>query len=118
MPVLSIMDNVAFLLNGGLSHDAEAYLIKILSYVIFAFAFLIFVDRDNEAPYGRYAVQYKGCCGCQINSRIGWFVQELPSLFIPILCLLLVNEETSKINNGLTANSILLACFIVHYIHR
>ena len=113
------MDSVSSLL-GVRSLDEEASLIKTMSFAILTLSlfFLFFTVYLHEAPYGRYARQYKWFWGCQINSKIGWFVQELPSLVIPILCLLLVNEETSKINNGVTANSILLACFIAHYIHR
>ena len=114
------MDSISLLL-GGLTYEEEANLIKALCYLLFiSFSgFLIFTVFIHQAPYGRYARQPKWMWGCPLNARVGWFVQEFPSLLIPILCLLLgKTSRDGQDEDSLAANWILLACFIAHYIHR
>ena len=111
------MDTMALLLERGLSSDLEASLIRILTFVMFVFSLMLLAE-GSEAPYGRYARQYKGGCSYPLNARVGWFVQEIPAFVMPILCLLLVNVETSKVHNGLTVNRVLLGGLIAHYINR
>lgn len=118
------MDSIALLL-GGLTYEEEANLIKSLCYLLFLsfLGFLIFTVCIHQAPYGRYARQPKWIWGCPLNARVGWFVQEFPSLVIPLLCLALVMTPRDESNTdgdgyGKAVNWILLSCFIAHYVHR
>lgn len=72
---------------------------------------IIFVALQvKEAEYGRYSKDN----GYFINGHLGWFIQELPSLAIPVW--MMCFTESYLLEN--TSNRILLFCFIAHYIHR
>jgi len=61
------------------------------------------------APYGRYS---SASWGGLIDSRYAWFLQELPSLLVPVV--LWLNSATAT----MLPNKLLLGAFIVHYVHR
>ena len=64
----------------------------------------------NHAEYGRYAKDK----GYFVNNQIAWFIQELPSLAVPVVLIWLTDCPML----AHTSNRILLFCFGVHYIHR
>ena len=61
------------------------------------------------APYGRYS---SPSWGRLINARYAWFIQELPSLLVPVVLWLHSAAATA------VPNKLLLGVFIVHYFHR
>jgi len=61
------------------------------------------------APYGRYS---SASWGWQIDCRYAWFMQELPCLLLTLV--LWLNNATAT----MLPNTLLLAAFVVHYIHR
>ena len=73
---------------------------------VFVFVTLLF----SKAEYGRYSKD----TGYFINGKLAWFIQELPSLLVPLL--MLYYTESPLMSN--MCNKILFLCFITHYIHR
>ncbi|KAG7455560.1 3-oxo-5-alpha-steroid 4-dehydrogenase 2-like [Solea senegalensis] len=79
-----------------------------------------------HTPYGRYTCERTRCC----SARLGWFLQEVPSLLVPLLLLLLQEEETGTSPGTSTGTSpgtstgtstgrtLLLCTFMLHYFHR
>jgi len=61
------------------------------------------------APYGRYS---SSSWGRLMDSRYACFMQELPSLLVPVVLWL------CSITPAMLPNKLLLAAFIVHYVHR
>ena len=73
-----------------------------------------------RVPYGRYTkdknvVSKLGLIGCLIPPKLAWFLQELPSLFIPLFLVLNVGGRYVGVVNP---NIVLLGMFIVHYANR
>lgn len=66
-------------------------------------------QMQNCAEYGRYAPTQAHCC----PARLGWFLQEVPALFVPLLLLLLPAETGSG-----TGRRLLVGTFMLHYFHR
>lgn len=64
-------------------------------------------QMQNCAEYGRYAPTQARCC----PARLGWFLQEVPALLVPLL-LLLLSAETG------TGRRLLIGTFMLHYFHR
>lgn len=64
-------------------------------------------QMQNCARYGRYAPTKARCC----PARLGWFLQEVPALLVPLL-LLLLSAETG------TGRRLLIGTFMLHYFHR
>lgn len=77
----------------------------ILVGVFVAFS-LIFAKM--KATYGRYAI---GNRLPALDARLAWFLQEMPSFFIPLV--LMIQAKDLKF-----AQFIPLAMFITHYFHR
>ncbi|KAG7486248.1 3-oxo-5-alpha-steroid 4-dehydrogenase 2-like [Solea senegalensis] len=72
-----------------------------------------------HTPYGRYTCERTRCC----SARLGWFLQEVPSLLVPLLLLLLLQEEETGTSPGTstgtsTGRTLLLCTFMLHYFHR
>ncbi|EDV21636.1 uncharacterized protein TRIADDRAFT_59840 [Trichoplax adhaerens] len=63
------------------------------------------------APYGRYT---RDGFGYTINGKLMWFIQEMPSLLIPII--MLFEDDADQIHN--LPNRILLGQFLLHYTQR
>ena len=61
------------------------------------------------ALYGRYTPTSWRCC----PARLGWFLQEVPSLLVPLL--LLLHTEQPDPGPGRT---LLLCTFMLHYFYR
>ncbi|KAM4687974.1 3-oxo-5-alpha-steroid 4-dehydrogenase 1 [Discoglossus pictus] len=74
-------------------------LMGVLSYVLLQFI---------QVPYGRYA---SSVFGPPVPVRWAWFIQELPSLTLPIYYMLSHPEMG-------TASRVLMGAFICHYIQR
>jgi len=72
---------------------------------LLAFVVLLMIP----APYGRYS---SASWGWLIDSRAAWFMQELPSLLVPVILWPCSDAGTTQ------PNRLLLGAFIVHYIHR
>ncbi|XP_030016864.1 3-oxo-5-alpha-steroid 4-dehydrogenase 2-like [Sphaeramia orbicularis] len=72
-------------------------------------AYLLHQTRD-PARYGRYVTNTKWCC----SARLGWFVQEVPAFLLPLLLLLLYEED----NVDRSGRTLLLYTFMLHYFHR
>ncbi|XP_060084364.1 3-oxo-5-alpha-steroid 4-dehydrogenase 1-like [Ylistrum balloti] len=85
-----------------------------ITYAILGFAGFVAISQlflTTGASYGRYI---REGYGCYINSRLAWFVWELPSITIPIVLL----AFTTSPRIGESPNQILFGCFVLHYIHR
>ncbi|XP_052091054.1 3-oxo-5-alpha-steroid 4-dehydrogenase 1-like [Mytilus californianus] len=78
----------------------------LIAWSAFLFASLLF----TEAKYGRYAEN----SFYVMNGKLGWFIQELPALIVPIL-LLCFTECHGILYN---CNRALLTLYIIHYVHR
>lgn len=83
---------VVYYMSWGLVVGGGAYLLR---------------QMQNCARYGRYAPTKARCC----PARLGWFLQEVPALLVPLL-LLLLSAETG------TGRRLLIGTFMLHYFHR
>ncbi|XP_060067583.1 3-oxo-5-alpha-steroid 4-dehydrogenase 1-like [Ylistrum balloti] len=85
---------------------------EIVSYVYVFWAVVVLIALQFvSAPYGRYTRQG---WGLQINGKLAWFLQEIPSMLVPLY--LLVVTDCPRISY--TPNKIILSCFLIHYFHR
>lgn len=85
--------------------DALVYLEGVMAFV--AFVALWFVGSS----YGRYSSQWPGR---RVPARPAWFLQELPSLALPLYeC---IRPAAAQLGN--LPNRILLAMFLIHYVQR
>ncbi|KAM3928976.1 3-oxo-5-alpha-steroid 4-dehydrogenase 1 [Leptodactylus fuscus] len=89
-------------------HD-ERYLLQLLSLVMVLMGLLSFLMlRFIRVPYGRYS---SSVFGPPVPVRLAWFIQELPSLAVPVYYLLVHREVEAPAR-------VLLVAFICHYVHR
>ena len=68
------------------------------------------------APYGRYAdAKALGISdwGPRVPAQLAWCLQELPSLVVPLVCLVRPGWGPASATNG-----VLLLCFLAHYANR
>ena len=68
------------------------------------------------APYGRYAdAKALGISdwGPKVPAQLAWCLQELPSLVVPLVCLVRPGWGPASATNG-----VLLLGFLAHYAHR
>ncbi|XP_030065438.1 3-oxo-5-alpha-steroid 4-dehydrogenase 1 [Microcaecilia unicolor] len=92
--------------------QGEPQLLTWLSWLMVAAGLLSFLMlRWVHVPYGRYSSHI---FGPQLPVRLAWFMQELPALVLPLY--LLVTRPTLHLAH--TANCVLLAAFLCHYLHR
>ncbi|XP_003462298.3 3-oxo-5-alpha-steroid 4-dehydrogenase 1 [Cavia porcellus] len=85
--------------------DALAYLMGFAGC-----AFFLLLQR-LASPYGRYASEWPGP---RIPARTAWVLQELPALAWPLLeCACAAAPRLDRL-----PNRVLLAMFVVHYVHR
>ncbi|XP_043921340.1 3-oxo-5-alpha-steroid 4-dehydrogenase 1 isoform X2 [Protopterus annectens] len=75
---------------------------------ILAFVVLQFVN----IPYGRQA---SSAFGFPVNVKLAWFVQEIPSLAVPAVFIILGTPATRF---SQPSNQILIAMFLTHYVQR
>ncbi|MED6253930.1 hypothetical protein ATANTOWER_008918 [Ataeniobius toweri] len=94
------------------SEEQELYILDCMAYFMDFMAACTFVSLlFQNVPYGRYA---SSKYGFPVNVKFAWFVQELPSLLLP-LCLVL---WTSSSKTSLLPNQLLIAMFLCHYVQR
>jgi len=99
------MDNLDWM-----SVENERRLLSWMSYGMILSALLVFVVLLlMPAPYGRYR---SASWGWLMDSRLAWFMQELPSLVLPPVLWLCSATSLAL------PNKLLLAVFIVHYFQR
>ena len=66
-----------------------------------------------EAPYGRYSSR---AWGPLIEARLAWFIQELPSLLVPLITAATLHHRLTDYSR--LTNFFLMGAFLLHYIHR
>lgn len=85
--------------------DALAYLMCFMGCTAF------WLIQWFGSPYGRYSSHWPGPW---VPPRAGWLLQELPSLAWPLFeC-----ARASSLRLDRLPNRVLLAMFVVHYVHR
>lgn len=91
---------------------AERFLLDALAYLECALGVLLSVRFNTGGfPYGRYMLPGSAW---QLKATTAWVVQELPSLVVPLfVCVATAAERLRR-----WPNCVLLAMFVVHYIHR
>lgn len=105
--------------QGTLSSSEEALLLERSSYLMIAMGLLAFIPLllGVQAPYGKYADKASklGMGWLQMNPKLAWLLQELPSFAIP------AGFWATSSNPAVwtvSPQSILLACFLLHYLNR
>uniref|UniRef100_A0A3Q3K8Q6 Steroid 5-alpha reductase C-terminal domain-containing protein n=1 Tax=Monopterus albus TaxID=43700 RepID=A0A3Q3K8Q6_MONAL len=90
----------------------ELYILDCMAYCMIFMAVGVFVILLFEKlRYGRYS---DSKYGFPVNAKFAWFVQEMPSFFVP-LCLLV---WASPAKTSLLPNQLLIAMYIFHYAQR
>jgi 3-oxo-5-alpha-steroid 4-dehydrogenase 1 len=107
-------------LQAATGADSERDFITLSAYamlVMGAFAFVPLV-LGVQAPYGKYATSAQAkLFGFQMNGKLAWFLQELPSFMLPAGYWLHGAAQSEKLRS-LNANTMLLAAFLLHYTNR
>ncbi|XP_067900261.1 3-oxo-5-alpha-steroid 4-dehydrogenase 2a [Heterodontus francisci] len=83
-----------------------------LSSALILLGLFCWKNAQREALYGRYRSESPGHIKILFSAKLGWFVQELPSLIVPLL---LIYQSGSLDNLG---SKLLLFLFCGHYFHR
>ncbi|XP_051872486.1 3-oxo-5-alpha-steroid 4-dehydrogenase 1 [Pristis pectinata] len=94
-----------------LSHmnNESEVLVELLSWLIILIGGCILALRFVEIPYGRYSSsKYRFL----INGKVAWFVQEIPSLAIPLYLFFSADKPLQP------PNMLMLGMFICHYSQR
>ncbi|XP_044150289.1 3-oxo-5-alpha-steroid 4-dehydrogenase 1 [Bufo gargarizans] len=87
----------------------ERRLLHFLSYFMVLMGVISYILlRFIRVPYGRYA---SSVFGPPVPVRFAWFLQELPSLSVPVYYLAVHREVEAP-------SKVLLGAFICHYVHR
>lgn len=87
----------------------ERRLLELLSFFMVLMGVTSFILlRFINVPYGRYS---SSVFGPLVPVRLAWFIQELPSLAVPVYYLLVHGEVGAP-------SKALLVAFISHYVHR
>lgn len=105
---------MAFLRDGKDWYICEMIMLSV--HLFGAVVLLILNIVQFNIPYGRYTPT-GSLYGFSIlvPSKIAWFLQELPSVVVPLFCLLNVGgAEVGELN----PNIVLLGMFLMHYIQR
>ncbi|XP_041104394.1 3-oxo-5-alpha-steroid 4-dehydrogenase 1 isoform X2 [Polyodon spathula] len=94
------------------SEAGEPYQLEWMAYVmvlmgLLSFLFSLFVN----VPYGRYA---SSKFGFPVSVKLAWFLQELPSLLVPIHVVVFTAADRSSY----LTNQVLIGMFLCHYIQR
>ncbi|KAM4550148.1 3-oxo-5-alpha-steroid 4-dehydrogenase 1 [Fundulus diaphanus] len=94
------------------SEEQERYVLDCMAYFMGFMAACTFVSLlFQNVPYGRYA---SSSYGFPVNVKLAWFIQELPSLLVPLSLVL----WTSSSKTSLLPNQLLIAMFLCHYVQR
>ena len=103
---------VLLLEQTDLIFNIDVKILNLISFLYFVFGILAFgiLVSGITAPYGRYT---RDGWGLQVNGRLAWFVQEIPSFAVPVLFLF---SNAPGLKNW--ANCILLSLFVIHYFQR
>ncbi|XP_069814250.1 3-oxo-5-alpha-steroid 4-dehydrogenase 1 isoform X3 [Dendropsophus ebraccatus] len=89
--------------------EDELRLLEVLSYIMVLMGVITFILlRFIQVPYGRYS---SSTFGPLVPVRLAWFVQELPSLAVPVYYLTVHREVAAP-------SRALLVAFICHYVQR
>ena len=97
----------------------ELLLIQLLSYIMIILGLLTFrhlTTGDNKAPYGRYFKAERALMSIQfeLNARLAWFFQELPSFAVSFYFAFFTNGR-QYFNY---TNKFVLWMFMLHYFQR
>ena len=111
---VSLYDAFSWLFNQVSMHEERGALdfLSLLMIASAAITFFAFTFLGLKAAYGRYSSDsalYK----FSLPSRLAWFLQELPSLLIPLVAVYQVGPA-----NIPTGNMVALAMFVSHYAQR
>ncbi|XP_013884274.1 3-oxo-5-alpha-steroid 4-dehydrogenase 1 [Austrofundulus limnaeus] len=94
------------------SEEEELKMLDFMAYFMVFMAVCTFLSLlFQNVPYGRYA---SSKYGFPVNVKLAWFVQELPSLLLP-LCLMFW-ESSAKMSQ--LPNQLLVTMFLCHYFQR
>lgn len=90
----------------------EAAVMELLCYVLVVWGLAVALSLQFvSAPYGRYS---REGFGIRIPVKLAWFLQELPSLLVPLY---LINFSVNPMI-GQWRNQVALALFLLHYVQR
>lgn len=92
--------------------EMDVSVLNFISYMLLFWGVIVLVSLQFvSAPYGRYS---RAGWGVQLNGKLAWFLQEIPSLLVPGVIVLYTDcPKLSEI-----PNKILLGCFLLHYFQR
>ena len=96
--------------------DTEKSFLALIAYTMITLGVLTYFSLRyvTTAPYGRYNTADRSVLyGFNVNSRLSWFLQELPAFVAVVWCLSCVPLESLG-----THQRVLLALYGVHYFHR
>lgn len=90
--------------------DEETFL-QWAGYIMIGSGLVTFVaSQATRAPYGRYSHEAGNMYGPPVPARLAWMLQECPSVFVPLICLLFGNLPPPPIlASNLDLDSLLLA---------
>ncbi|XP_075682887.1 3-oxo-5-alpha-steroid 4-dehydrogenase 1 [Rhinoderma darwinii] len=89
-------------------HDEQLLLELMSSFMVLMAVLSYILLRFIRVPYGRYSSRL---FGPPVPVRLAWFLQELPSLAVPVYYLFVHREVGAP-------TKVLMGAFICHYIHR
>ncbi len=100
----------------------DIHLLEGLGWFLLAVGALIVLIHllHVQVPYGKHSsdvglLSTLLLSNVKVPAKVGWFLQELPSLVIPLYLILNVGgEHVGEVN----PNIILLGMFILHYFNR
>jgi len=92
--------------------NKDLYILNFLAYLYIGTSVLVFffLVSGITAPYGRYA---RNGWGLFVNGKLAWFIQEIPSLAIPVVFVVMGAPMLNK-----APNLLLFSLFVIHYIQR
>uniref|UniRef100_UPI0037E75851 3-oxo-5-alpha-steroid 4-dehydrogenase 2a n=1 Tax=Semicossyphus pulcher TaxID=241346 RepID=UPI0037E75851 len=100
--------------------ECRAAVVSYLSWALIvggvAYLYVVSQRSRTHALYGRYTPAQ----GRRCPARLAWFIQEVPAFLLPLLLLLLAEEELTEPERSgrRTGRTLLLCTFMLHYFHR
>jgi hypothetical protein len=99
----------------------EEQLLVVLAWAMIASGVCSFVALQVvRAPYGKYWEEAGKAYGCMLSGRLAWLLQEAPAFALPVY--FWISEGSDPASDGrmtsLTPNTVLMAMFLLHYLHR
>jgi len=100
---------------------SEQQLLAVLAWAMIVSGVCSFVALQIvRAPYGKYWEEAGKAYGCMLNGRLAWLLQEAPAFALPVY--FWISEGSDPASDGrmtsLTPNTVLMAMFLLHYLHR